>query len=220
MDLVASGRSSSCDATCVDAWARAIFKQNSQIPDSINLFASYASCQGWSHVAKMTTTQGKNECTVCMAKRMKTHKYTLFRLSFHWWQVASALIANQSKLRSKHHQIAEDNHQIQASWPERPYAQEACCHKGMAATSRKANRPLICLNAICLKVHLHRTSYSCPRQTMQQLPECPGLENPPSKRAACLWQSDYSLNMICERVRLSLPGLKHPCEFDAPGPWT
>lgn len=79
--------------------------------------------------------------------------------------MASALTANQSELRSKHHQIAEDNHQIQASRPERPYAQEACCHNGMAPTSRKANRPPICLNAICLKVHLHRTSYSCPRQT-------------------------------------------------------
>ena len=68
---------------------------------------------------------------------------------------------------------------------------------------------------ICLRIHLHKTSYSCPRQTMEQIPESPGLENPPSKRAACLWQSEYGLNMICERGRLSFPGLKHPYEFDA-----
>ncbi len=58
---------------------------------------------------------------VCIAQ---THK-AWSASTFHSFSLmTSTQTADQSGLRTKHHQIAEDNHQIQASRPERPYAQE------------------------------------------------------------------------------------------------
>ena len=118
----------------------------------------------------------------------KTHEYTLFCLSFHWWQVPWP--------RTNPNWEADITKLLKTTTKFKLRGLSAPMRTKHAVTTGWRQHREKPIDAICLKVHLHRTSYSCPRKTMQQLPECPGLENPPSKRAACLWQSDYSLNMM------------------------